>query len=589
MVPVDAEDALTTARDFVAQLFSIMGIDRVVVVDDAYSASPQVADILGACIAFANAGKLDLVRTIPQFKDLELPADDVDICRRHIEAVVNEMDEDERKSIAVQLVDAGDQRWDQEDLTRTALNDLLSAYDVKQFSLQEWQSARDTLLSPESAQRTLFLFDQDMTANGGSDSEGIAIIADLLRNSALPAMHCGLVSHTVPEHHEFDTWNKLARDNDLDNHKGRFAVLSKAHLRSDPQAFAFRLKRVAISPRCDSLKTMVCEAIEKAHNAATQRLNSLNIYDFEQIVFQSSYLEGVWEADTLIRIFNLFHRDEARKIASANADLRRTADDVRRVVTLPFKPTDAPKSSSCKIRRLELYEDGEFLNAHHCPVELGEVFQKTNGSKQFILIGQPCELMVRGDGRRHGLAEVVLAKVVRKEPRNKRACFKLAFFDAETFAHAWVDFHETISVKTSILDLAAFQSDGSTQLTLDQPMPSRLIPAWQERFAVLNAEFATTVERYGQALTNAGGQLSASADDAMQHMLTNTVTGVVKGSIKFQGAKAVSYDFRRVCRLKEPIASAMLRSYAGYFSRDAFEHDFTRAIHQEGSTETEEL
>lgn len=576
MATVESKDQMADAREAVATLFAIMGISRVVVVDDKYSSSSDVEDILGACMGLIGAGNTVDIRKINAFQTLDGEEDDPDVLRKFFEKCLESSDRDERKSIAVQLADFADGKDDHENATRTGLETLLEGYEVRQLSLVEWIKQKSELLSQDSAAKTLFLFDQDMSAGDGHENQGMDIIRELLQDAKVPAVYCGLFSHTILANHEHQAWNDLSQKHGLGKERHRFAVLAKEHLTKDPWAFACRLKRVAITSRCDDLKLIVTEVLDEAHAIAKQKLGELSIYDFEQIVFQSSFEEGVWEADTVIRLFGLFQRNSARELSKKHPRISNVAGDVRRVVCYPFKPDDAPKSTSCEIRRLELYESADFLNEHHFPIELGEIFQKTQGKRRFVLLAQPCELMVRSDGLRQSIEHVVLAEIFQVKPEQSGAFFELPYFNESDYSSGWVRLHTTSPVPLQILDLAAFHDDGMCMANVKQVMPSSLVPSWERRFSVLQEEYRRIISQY-ENMFNPNGGKPGQAGIVAQHALSKSVERTVSGVIRGKRSEVV-YDLRRIGRVKEPIASSMLRSYSAYMSRDAFEHDFAKGV-----------
>jgi len=579
MAMTETESPLADAREAVSNLFDMIGITRVVVVDDKYSASSGVEDILGVFISLINDGKASIVQQIECLSDMDVEEDDQDVLRKFITSRLESSDEPTRKSVAVQLADFADGKDDHENATRTGLEELLEAYEVLQLSLADWLEQRESLLTVESAAKTLFLFDQDMSAGDGRENQGMEIIRDILQNKDAPAIYCGLFSHTVPANHEYNTWNELSQQHELGNEKHRFVVLAKAHLLDDPWAFACRLKRVAITARCDDLKSMVTEVLDGAHAAAKQKLSELSIYDFEQIVFQSSFEEGVWEADTVIRLFGLFQRHSARDLSKKHASISDVARDVRRVVRYPYKPDDAPKSTSCEIRRIELYENGDFLNGHHFPIELGELFQKTKGKRRFVVIAQPCELMVRSDGRRQSIGHVFLAEIFHDKPNESGAFFELPYLDETDYSSGWVRLHTSSPVDVQILDLAVFQDDGVCRANVEQAVPGRLIPAWENRFTLLQDDYKGIISQFEKMFPPENGK-PGQAGRVAQCALSKSVEGIVSGIIRGR-RKEVVYDLKRIGRVKEPMASSMLRSYSAYMSRDAFEHDFAKGVARE--------
>jgi len=576
MATLETNERLDEAREAVVKLFAIMGISRVVVVDDKYTASPKVEDILGTCMGLINEGKAQVIQKIEQFSELSLEEDDQEVLRQFFATRLKGLDEPDRKSVAVILADLADGKDDHENATRTGLEELLVGQEVLQFPLDKWLEEKAQLLSEESTSQTLFLFDQDMSAGGGGENQGMEIIRELLQDKEVPPIYCGLFSHTIPANHEHDAWNELSQQHGLGNEKHRFAVLAKEHLSNDPWAFACRLKRVAITSRCDDLKSMVTEVLDSAHSDAKQKLSELSIYDFEQIVFQSSYAEGVWEADTVIRLFGLFQRHSAREFAKNHPQIPEVTRDVRQVVRYPYKPDDAPKSTSIEIRRLELYESAEFLNEHHSPIELGDVFQKTQGKRRFVVIAQPCELMVRSTGKRTNVDHVVLSEIFTKRPSDRDAFFELPLFESANHTSCWVRLHGSTTVPVQILDLAVFRADGICKVKIGEDIPKGLIPSWEHRFSMLQTVFEKMIMQFDNLFGETKGKLE-EVQTIAESAILKSVKGIAKGKLA-QQRKEISYDVKRVGRIKEPLASSLLRSYSSHMSRDAFEHDITKGV-----------
>ncbi|WP_145451663.1 hypothetical protein [Gimesia panareensis] len=94
---------LEEAQSSVATLFELMGISRVVVVDDTYSASTKIEDILGTCLSLANAGKISTIQNIDQFQNASLSVKDTEILRKRLVSILEDLNDTDRKSIAVQL------------------------------------------------------------------------------------------------------------------------------------------------------------------------------------------------------------------------------------------------------------------------------------------------------------------------------------------------------------------------------------------------------------------------------------------------------------------------------------------------------
>src|SRR5262249_33559589 len=142
-----------------------------------------------------------------------------------------------------------------------------------------------------------------------------------------------------------------------------------------------------------------------------------------------------------------------------------------------LEPT--PKQEGTKaleIRQLELYEDTEYLNQHFTPVDLGDIFEIERGSgvpsKQYILLAQPCDMMVRHDDpkgeRKHGVSEATLLEVFVDTPATAGEqqatsikydpvlMYRLDYYQADG-KHGYVDFSASRTVNLTILDLCAMR------------------------------------------------------------------------------------------------------------------------------------
>ena len=569
-----------TAKEMLDELFALMKIRRVVVVDDEWASTPDVELVFAGIASFKAANKEQSLRDVKHLQGLKL-AEDQAAWDSDLRARWDTLSKGEKAEVCKQL---GIDVEDASKPSATALTQLLAGHELHILSLADWNLQRKDLLEQARAEPTLFLFDQDMEKSpGGTKDEGMRIIAALLKSTdhSNAQMCFALFSNLVNANVEYESHEQFVADYKLDDQKHRFVVISKQHLHTKPEALAFRLKRVAINPWCNELRDRLFEAIKDSYGEAKAKVDALSIYDFEQIVFQSSYQEGVWEPDTLIRIFELFHRVAARNRAKADATVAALATKVRRLIVFPYLPEDLPKGKAAELSRLEVYEDGSYLQAHHMPIDAGDIFQKVGGTKQYILLEQPCDLMVRGESGNRKLAQAVLAEIIDQEKIKEVSpgFVELPFYLADAERRAVVKLTGAPTVPLVVLDLCVFQADGEAAMSMESKCPDDLIPAWQKRFDRVQAEVKKIIDQY-RSMTVAGGasrNLPSEVDLSIQRFLTQSVSGVVAGKISFSPDR-VSYNLKRVRRLKQPRSGSLLRDFSYYKSRDAFEHDLTRTL-----------
>ncbi len=559
------------------ELFSILGIEQIVCVDDQYRtlASETLNDIIGICAANGTEKIEALAGTIPQLRNV-LFSEDEDIWQMQLRQLWETLDDENRKIIYSSVED--DSSKDRQ--AAEGLKGLLlgaPGIQYQELSFSQWKEQKEQYLTDESSARTLFLFDRDLSKDGGTSNGGINSIKKILEDC--PNATCGLLSHTFEADEEVSKWDSFADEYDLD--RNRFMPISKTYFSEDKMDdFLQRLKLVALNKHCEELRNSVSGIIRKTYEDSRLEIDNLNIYDFEHIVFRSSYNEGIWEPDTLLRLHGLFHRNTLREMARKNSDLQKLTNKIRRISLLP---SDRPKSdTSWKIRRLELYEDESHINGMHMPLELGDIFEKTVGGKKFILLAQPCDLMVRDGKRKHTVFESLLAEIVKSPdpPIDQQRYYKLSYFGKEKGEEHYVDFNNMCTVKLCHLDLCVFQPDGSAMFSMGQECPKGVIPSWEKYFKNLKKDFEKIIKHYKvlEGLLKDAPKVKRKQFISMAvPKSTNEKQSLLKGNIRFEKGKAtLSYNFRRVGRLCQPQAGDMLMQYARKMSRMAFEHDFAR-------------
>jgi hypothetical protein len=174
------------ARDAVRKILDILKITRVVCVDDIYSNEPPVEEVIVA------AGKIEaetLKKLLPELGD-SVP-NDPDVLSSQIRRLWGELNpEIARRRARILLSTAFPDKSENKDLKdASALAEVIPS--VTELSPQQWSKRTRQFLAENSEQRTLFLFDQDLSRSGGD--EGIRIISSLLAGQETKdRLICGL-------------------------------------------------------------------------------------------------------------------------------------------------------------------------------------------------------------------------------------------------------------------------------------------------------------------------------------------------------------------------------------------------------------
>ena len=144
-------------------------------------------------------------------------------------------------------------------------------------------------------------------------------------------------------------------------------------------------------------------------------------------------------------------------------------------------------------RRDEVVDPGERVNGAHSPLACGDVFVRSGSSDVFVLLGQPCDMVLRPNGRRN-TQEAIFAKAKAWDPeqptqeRNGLIASTHCFFPIPALpipgSDPWrLDLRSWASVNLRLLDFSVFSGTGEVTLNLMADPPIFLLPGWQKMLA----------------------------------------------------------------------------------------------------------
>lgn len=597
MATTDNADAIRNARSSIKKLFTRLDIKRVVCVDDQYDQQPSLSKFLDFYKFASEDFRSEDFSAFPGLQAIVLA--DPDLIRdRDLEKLWDGLTPKDQKRLFILIRTKVNSKNDTDYAQTLKKVFQPQVVELKELSLAQWRREKPQFLSEAKEVKTLFLFDRDFRSEGGAENEGETLIEDILVSGEEDTIMCGLLSHTFGIEEEHSRLEEYGKENKTN--KDSFIFISKKQLRDNPLEFARRIKLTALSPKFKKLKEISSNIIEAAHSKAFKEVDKIDIYDFEHIIFQSSALEGIWEPDTLFRLFGIHHRSSAREMARSDDQLYELATNIRPISTVSIDSIDAPEHLSWQIRKLELYENSDYINNLRMPIELGDIFdvKLQNNLKRFILIAQPCDLMVRTSGKRkQTMTEVTFAEIIglediqrkdeKGDPLDQDAFFELPYF-AEDRTKRFVSFQKKYSIKLSIIDLCVYQGNGFAFLDINDPCPKRLIPTWESHYKDSIAKMKELIDQYEQINKACSKLLQEEAKQILDltraRILAlpevflldrNEKTSLFTGDIDLV-RKIVSYNLKRSGRLCQEYSTALLAKFAAFLARDAFEHDFGR-------------
>lgn len=442
----------------------------------------------------------------------------------------------------------------------------------------EWrQRAAEIVGRATEDARMLCLFDQDLKLAGLGPDGGIRLLTAAIQTYSKHTegmVYFGLLSHTFSKGQVEARWRDLGRDDP--SLLSRCLPIAKESL-DDPLEFAHSVKLAVINLSHERLKEAVQRISQDARDEALKGLRDLTVWDFDQIVLQSSEYEGVWEVETLFRVYGIFERTARRQRALAEHPtfdaLSGLIRSVRLVETQPVTPVSQQVRT---LRRAELYEGSE-INRFLLPTELGDLFVR--GNQHYVLVAQPCDLMVRGDGTRWLVAGTLVPVRSYEEKRTTLDIYpECPYFTELEDGRFWhFDFHSVVDVSLDVLDLAALRPDGECQFRPADPPPADAFAPWKVRYQALSERFVVLEVPIKRTL-DALGAAKASGNERRQ-----VVSQLLEGfcltpkflSPTYQNG-AFSFGLKRVGRYLNPAAGVLLARYEAFRARAALEHDFAR-------------
>jgi hypothetical protein len=553
----------------ITECLSAAGITTVVWIDDFFANASR--DELAAAVrahlkSFKTAGRTRSSDAVFGQIELTKTSTEIDDAADEIIDGLSDLQLAEAERQLVQLGGSARLRDAPEpDLTPEEFAELQKAFGpgLRTFSLGEWTSG-GVIEFQSAGEETLFLVDKEFGREGGGMS-GDQVLKDLVTGN--PKAFCIMLTHTCKEGDQEQRRVAIAQAESLDAF--RFSVVSKQQSGDTHDVdgrFSRAIYAVMTHRFTGEIAHAISDTIRTSAQSAAGELAKQSVFDLDQALFENSNREGVPEFDVVLRIFHIQERQAMNQTLSepelqnrlrAARGFRQATSELRK----QWPQSVADMSTFREWRRHEVLEDGSPLNQLHAPLACGDVFEsQTYPARRYIFLAQPCDLMVREDGKRRNevglLAQVLEADImVASSAAGGRYYDIKGVFGADKM---WrVDFQKITVTDTSVMDLAVFNPDGALRLTRDHPQPLIAFPAgWQTRF-----------EKIKRKLFPKAGEIKplSFGMGANIHALAPTM-----------GPDAIVYPLRRTGRLESSTATAILAAWASFQTRAALEHDFAK-------------
>jgi hypothetical protein len=561
----------------IAECLKAAGVERVVWIDDNFAQRNRVQnfDALISAFKVARAKQPAATLEIPHLGHYVL-GDPLDDALDSLEEAQRTCGDPEiaTATLAVELF-AGVVPADVAlDLSQDEIDALLGAFGDKitKQSLTEWRKEGADKFAMAD-RRTLFLIDKEFyREDPGYD--GLLLLQNLAAGDAF----CMMFTCRCEEGGQEECRKTYSEKAGIPAH--RFSVISKLGrnaVRPIVERFAYALRAAFLHRQTGDLAQNLAIELRKTVDQVARDLIAQNVTDLDQAIFENSISEGASELDVLLRINVLRQRRDARlafqgeKLKNILVEMRR----FRRATESHFpNPEPAAMEQFRAWRQIEVFEEGDLINPIHAPLGCGDIFScvSTSDGKvqtgEFLLLAQPCDLMVRGTGALEGTraAEAGLMVSLTKVVPGKKGADSARFYDIVGVLpgkRVWrLDFRDSFVVDLAVLDFCVFDPKGKVALST----------------ATMVVEGLMSVG-YEIALRKAKEWLAALLAPDSKVAPKSISVGARGSGYQYtldRAAARLEFPLTRVGRLEPTVAHASLAAWATYQTRAALDHDFAK-------------
>lgn len=573
------------AKNAILQFLTELGIDRIIYVDDRCS----IQELKEAFIAKLK----EKYNSKPQEIDFVEWNDPQPKFEKAIVDIWESSTDEVKRDLFLKILNYEGNSDDIENSTaplnlKNHLNDKIDL-----LSPSEWEESKDQIIGELNVEtKVLFLFDIEFEhAPLASGRNGIDLAEELLNNQEIKDfVYCGIFSHLFTVDEEYAKRNEYHDSRQFE--KSRFYTISKKRFQDDSYlpGLAEGIKNTLWINEVEYLKNESSKILRKSFKDSLTEIGELNPDSFNHVIQKSSRKEGIWEMATLIRVNNIITKDKALNILLSKQKRVKINESLAKIRKLEKIKTggETPfdKTQIQRLRHKELYIESSILNQLHFPISNGDIF-RING-KDFILLGQPCNLAMRSNGKRdigrgktYEIGFLLEIESVSKEAFNKLKGGQLSTIgliensDIASENHSIVRFQMFQTVSLSPLDLTVFNPEGRAIINLNKSEhDSKTIQeSWKSRYKKLHTEFS----EYRDNISTFKKLRSSSKNDLKSlvyygEMFKNY--NINNDNVLNRSGNKITLDIQRTAYYREPYSSDLLQQFMQYLSRNAFDRDF---------------
>lgn len=418
---------------------------------------------------------------------------------------------------------------------------------------------------------SLFLVDHNFEGEEGCDEHTGEEILKVLIKTDKP-FSCVLLTHEATKDDEA-THRNLVCERIKNKKPYKFAVVSKEHLTEKAANGAYApitnaLRDAFVREWCHSVATHSKSLIRKAHDDTDALLMDMRLDEIATCLFRKPHDDGTFEFDALLRLFSLAGRISLQDNYHSSP-LWAPLGRIRRVMNVPPLPTSkiliSPKLKPYRDR--EVFDPAEAVNRLFSPPYLGDVFAvKAAKPSYYILLAQPCDLVVRGKDGWRKASEAMLVPIEVKPPKDEAFAFEFEFPGIEP---RWIWFNKAFAVNLYVLDMASFNAEGKVCMDSAFKESDIMLPGVALRFEKAKKHLKSIGDNKSNFVQN---EFKGTLGPRISRLISHDQ---IKGVSPTVTSTRIEFDIQRYGRVRSPYAETILSRFAIYHTRTAFDFDFS--------------
>lgn len=547
------------AQEQILEIFSQKNIEKVIYVDDILGKVSYHDNVFGKVAFLVNQGVWDQQYPFTMEADLW-----------------QEQFEDWWKNASFDEIDGFVKKYE---VKRTnpsiadKLLDLLSVCNVELLSPEQFDDKyKEELIHQmkETQKVCMILIDYDLKGfvkNGDQLLESIANDDNIL---------CGVFSRTFSIDEEIKKWKER-------NFNKNIYPISKKRFDGDDESLMVQgLKNVIWLKQIEKVKEMAGNAVNEACAVLGNGMKSIDPATFNRMVIASSKVEGCWEFESLSRIIMVYlNKGLKQGIKKQFAAFQQNTNSIRAL--------DGPNSSEIindeilnLIRGGEWFDEIDYVNQVYSPISNGDIFQI--GNKYYILLGQPCNLSIRPEGKRgYDLDQAFLLPLTTKDKAEEK--LYLSEGTKGDFQYPFKNdyFHILFSdrkrVSLSLLDLVSYNANGLAEIDINvncDHLDGREI--MQENMLLRYNKILEKIAKYKNACDTIDNKIEKRQKAAILRFFCKSYEMGDEKVVKKPtiSGTMIKFDVKRVGRYNSYGAHVLLQQFMSYMSRPEFPGDLGR-------------